>query len=1094
MPPSTSTYNTNGKVETGRSRNPGYWCRLHCQSSVQTTGAAWGWGHASIPLGISMIPVLTWADYASGVQEIIGIGGGATYSDSNVEASKTWGTSAAWEVGKNNASDYPNLHAKSYRYLLTWNGYTDADGKYHQPYYLTAGHDAEWHNGMTDFPIFPIVGYVFVSGWTLDADIEALFRIPSVETVEIQQLLEDEVPHSWSFPTGSGDSGMGTTEAEFVDIANLPEDLTFVAGSVNGSDFTQNVSTWSDWTFDRYREIQISGGVSDTIGVWYPYDTSGGGSSSVGGLIGSVLTFFEGSIGTTETQAMLPRNYSAYGEASGGYRWDASATGGDTDASLKYTGNGCTSGTGEIKCVWSDLGIAYVFDGEVMFMGDTADVTPSPEFIDLSDAPDNLDFVTKGTTWSGETSPMIQYSGEWVLTMTKPNNAAMTGSSPDDVPEYVSPGRWEMKDPSPTQFQCKLTNPLDYNANVDNRVLLDYPRNALALQWTANNDIEVADFSGGEWHGHNCNVAVVGSTLEVTGVIAGAYIYRSGIHFTDDTPLHWTASRFNKLSVSCNLEASPYTASDFAGMLKIGGVFPDMTYRHCFKDGSDYRFDLCYSDGGSGLDDTQSYIDQANPFQTGGESGSLSWSWGASPYTTVTIGELTAGVKYVFSSLKGEHKNDTSITLDISREFNAKKFAGYTDLLDDDGPTQHYLERSAIMNMEGRYGFEATGIHRWISPHTLYEYRENFDLKEVFLDTYARKQPRDDNGNYEWTNVIGLFDSAWWDSDESRYTDERTLFAVDVCPMWFAEEAVSIGSIYARPIYDILKAGAWYGDGIAGPTDTRTHYMTIPFKKVLRGRVCGILYGEGGITPDESALTHYDVDFVDGSGTDSLSTDDTGFVRSLNLVNLANSAAFGYTFSIDNRKWTRIVGSFVPINGTMAIDSLDYLSRVYAAYEDTTGKLVVRIYEKDKPHYTSRPSTIAVDSAGIFVHPRSGSLIVAYDVSGTVYRRESTDEARTWGAAVSITSGSYPQARYSAVTGVELLTYIDGGNACCRRKLGTGGWGAEIVIASSASDSPAPITRIDDSKNGVWVVMVKASSGTISRYISNDDGQTWGAG
>jgi hypothetical protein len=1089
MPPTISTYDS-GRVETDRTRIPGYRAKIHCAAKGVLSGGvtytAFGNSGASLTVGVSVRVVYTWAEYITdSVQEIIGLVG-STYTDPNVEASKTWSTGGPYS-GSSDPGDYPGLHPMAYRYLITWGSYVDTDGVTHTPYMLTSGVDASW---FVDTALPPgTVGYRMPSSFDFSTDVDFAFVMPAIETVRIYQETGDY--SLWEFPEGV-DSGMGTTVANFADMPNIPASGLYNAIRINGDESPVNVGIFQDWTFDRQRPISMSGGVVGTASYWYPHNQASGLTSGIPGAVGSTFTMFEGSIGTTETDCMFRDDYHAWGE-SGALRWDAYAKKGtDTEtASLKYTGNGSASGSGSILAEWVDLGVAYQFDGSVRYMGETGDVTPSPAFIDISDNPDDIDFVSHGDTWTGEKSPVIVYDGEWELTCTKPNNTPMENSDPDDVDEYVSPGYWHKIDISPTRFGCWLTNSTTYNDDDDGRVLLRYPRNEYVLTWDLLSPHSIADFTDGEWQGHNCTINVSGSNLVVTGATGDAYIYRDNIKNDDGTNKHFPAHRFLRLSVTAEDDPGG-TPQDFTGSIKFGGgAFPEKTFTDKVLETGAVVFDTCLPEASIGLDLTQSYIDQAFPFQEGGEVGELSWSWGIGEYNTITISGFESGIRYELSGLHGIVKNTSAEHLDVNREFSPKFFAGNTLSDDEEDVTPHYIERAAIMCVDGRYGFEAGGIHRWIEPSTGYERRENWSLKEAFLDELARKWPRDDSGCFDWTNVSGLYNPVWFDESTNRYTTEAVLFAVDCCPVWFLEEAESTINLQARPVYDYIECSNWYGDG----SDTIPAYslnrLVFRYDKVLQGRIQGILWDN--MAP-ASGVT---VDITSPEQTENLTTDSGGYSRSSNHNDPASSSEYNATMTpIHNRTWYRVARSQGTVGGCeVLIDKLTGMGVL--AYVANSKAYIKRTSNFGRTWFGAR-AVSGVSTPGSLAlfgcYDNMNSIGLAWDDGTDIKCLRTTDNFNSnWGVSTLLSGATQVKARVHPLTGLTLIAGWDNNTIIVGRSYDYGKTltGGTVTAVSNVADAAFGLDFAPDSRCRWCITCQDAISGNYVTYWSTDHGLSW---
>lgn len=842
-----------------------------------------------------------------------------------------------------------------------------------------------------------------------------------------------------------------------------------------------------------------------------------------------------------------------------GFSLLAKAHGGDTAWALTLEANGFYGDPAEdvshagSTIVWDDLGQSWQWQGALYAM-DGAPVTGigTPVFRDYATGQQWSGAVSPVLVRSGIWGLSPLYIGESAVFTPKNSDWSEAGKAwGRNEPGYVSHG---LRLLNPALFnggeddtRCLIQYPRD--KEVYSWALNDVTIDHLAVKSPTDDGLD-------GWTGINCTLAVVGGKLVATGVGADASIYRADFytpdagHPADDLwhPKHWPAHRFARILCDVTVEAGGASA-DWAGTLRVTRRHPNdgstvrtfSTHKDIESGGVDIgaRFDTCNPDERSGADTQQSYIQQCHPVQnlligTEADNHSVpdeavpSEAWGIGCFDKVEILGLTAGNKYTFDLLGGVYVAETlGKRIYVERECKTpvttggeykddvegqgQFFGGYQQvtfgLEPDSSPDachKLYYDRQGVFVVNGKYGAEIASRYRWISANF-----ETFTDTNIALSDSLGKGafwPADDYSAWTLTRIADLFDSGWWDG--TKYTTEDVLFAPDVCPtFWLCDlKGGSYGSganvrdgsepLYARPLYDFIQCGNWFGDGTGG--ETRAGHNTYRFIVKCRGRLHGLDW-KNNLPPDEQGETGFPVVYASADGADGVLTDPVGYSQGYTYKSPAEARypAIVECSPVRNRSWYRVCSdSVAQTTKPMGIVSSVRTGRTYSVL-DIDGVLMLRIFDAHHPQYADRAIGVTVDSGGgIGIRQdRKDALRFVYEVSGDTLLIESTDEGKNWSSPVSVVaSATYPQIAYNPVDGVEMVSYIRAGNACVKRNMGAGTWGAEIVVAAASADASAPLVPITDSRAGVWVCMVKNGSGDIDRYVSTDSGKTWAIG
>ncbi len=1139
-------------TRTGRARMAGDWfsatCRVFDNGHLVDLGPGedWTWvttraagkatGH-----GISMIPVATWQEYPTGIFEVVWItatGLPTTGSDAVVKQSYD----EAWQSERN----YPytaTIHKLEFRFFAQLWDYNNGDGTHTTCYWLSTGGGSIFVDGSAKSP-------PRAQRWlpSLTTDLEATFEYERLVTCK-EQVNIDQTNWSWS---RTPKFGMSDTAAEFRDISDEPAS-GFVAGGISVNGVAHRRPYVSGYVFSSTRNISMRAGLVTPI-TRFGYNSSPTFLANFHAF-GIAAKLAACSVGTADgvNGHNLRLGYASDHTTPVQYRaWE------DAAESIEAIGLGdaieywsTAGGTGYIEAAWTNLGMAYRFDGTTEYMDGSA---PSP-------APAYLDESGSAVAWTGDTSPDIAFAGTWILTPKDLSGGSVANHTPADG---WSVDHWAQTDPAPSALKLSLTNGGSYNPGSlsDDRVMILYPRSryALDLALAQTTDIDTLDTvsptSDGlaGWTAVNCTLALVAGKLEVTDATAGAKVYRAD--FWDDAPAdkaahgvwrpkHWPAQRF------CLLNCEAYAGAvreDYALTLtairnhpSAGVVSRVFSHSMAMESGGNQyagRYDTCKPVGAGRSDTEKSYMEESLPEErhllASGFSyrteANPSWSCGVGCFDRVEISGFLAGRRYVLDSLQGHYNKDAGAhaVANIEREYNpvwqasgdayedavqdgrAYWHAGDRWLTTDDAPDpiykSIYFDRIGILGINGKWAFEFCCRRSLLSNIFYLRTDENLSAEQALVnkgetgidpaESYGF-YPKDDFAAIAVTDLVG-WDPTWWSGSE--YTSEDAIFSPKYCPMAWLNAVVDGATpgidykLYLRPLLDSISVNNWWGDG-TGDAGVRQGVVVIPFVKRLMGRVDGIAW-RAGLPPDEvwpdPALDVFNVRYS-SSYLDAQQTDRLGFVDSAWHIDPVDvlMADTVHATPIYNRRWFRVCGDVITATAVYGCTNSKRAGRTYLLYNEQVDGPTVRIYDHDHKTHVDRAVGVTMESSrGICLREdRKDSLRIAYSSAGTVYIIESLDEGRTWSAPVSVAVGTNPSVKYFFADGCEMLAYInDSANACVRRRLGTGAYGAEIVIAAATDVTATPIR---DSRQGLWVAFLRDAAGNISRYKSFDSGKNW---
>jgi hypothetical protein len=752
---------------------------------------------------------------------------------------------------------------------------------------------------------------------------------------------------------------------------------------------------------------------------------------------------------------------------------------------------------------WTNLGINYKHIVDLTMMDGAAQSDPgstSPEFTDIA----------SNINWTGLTSPLIVYDGTWELKMYELDGSIMDSYSPET--DHSGTGAsWARSNPAPEYLSLKIYNPEAYNdtdlgTTDDHRVQFVYPREQTGITWslatTVNLDsMAVAGSLGsGGWTAIDCVLTETGGNLVVTSAsTVDAHIYRADFVTDADIrkPKHWSGHRFTQLTAT--------TPDPFALTLTVKRTGGADTSRKVFSHPATVTgggiWDICYEDSGGGIDATESYIDQVLPLDTAwidsarqsNELSVLSWSWGIGAFDRVEISGFASGQTYTLTSLDTIYwtpsPSDWGQITYVQPECNRQRSIGSTVLNAD--PLDNIVLsvwRHVIGIVNGRYSWEAPST-RLSVPQSGVEVRANYSLKEVFTDV-GNRWPIDDYEAYTFT-LTDIFVAGDWDADLSEYTNERVLFAADVCPIWFClskpqgaeHDNAHLQTIMVAPLYDEVTVYPSWGDGTG--TTTRTGWVTLHSVKRVRGRFNGILFDD--YTPSVDTVS------LESAYTENITSDNLGYYRSGDhkVVTRLTKGTLHTDISPKNRIWNRVCLS-LPVGAIWLNACVSrQTGRVYVVYS-LGGATKLRIFDYGNKKHQDRDvkSDIPEHSCGVcFTAGRKAGLTVVYDLAGSVYRTESFSEGKNWSSSVSIATGTCPQVCYSEQARLEITTYFVTDSIYCKIKKGEGPYGSAILIATS-DEAPAAITVLPGTREHK-ILAELVQSGVINRYVSKDDGKTW---
>jgi|GEM_PF-3648080 len=1114
-----SVYSTGGPVVTGRNPVNGDYCNGTLTAKANNRELACGWMLFTGVKSFSIIPILTWADYPTGIVDIpLDASGNPTSSAPAAVYNSYIGDSGTpWHWTHNNLHT-DALHGLELRYYCSlYYNMNIANGPRRWIVWMSSGSGWDFYQqpGQTPPQGLAQTKYPKIN-FDLSASFEMTVDVACHERVTIDQQVDGE--GKWIWPTGCFKDGMGTTQATFDAIGNK----VISSITINGS----SISMPSDFALSSNYDFSSARTIEGKVGLY----TNAIGSFGWGSFMPYVPTPYfwtnqtvfssltqigQMTIGVKEMDLRLRAGQTYTGTDTG---YAGLCEGDALDNTFSYKAkNSPASASGNFVgtyAKWTNLGLNYKHLVDFAMMDGAAqdDISnTAPSFTDSGNH-----------SWTGSDSGLISYDGTWELKMYDLGGAIMdTANTATD--SAGSGAQWGRSNPAPSYISLKLNNPEAYNDTAvsiydpdtettttydDHRVQFVYPREVEEVSQSMASTIivDALDTVGSSgvsgWTAHNCTLAAVGGDLVVTGASAGAYIYRADFMTSADIrkPKHWPAHRFAHIEATC-MNAVP-AAIPFALSLTVkrtgGADTMEKVFSHFVTTATGGLFDTCKPDGSGGADTCESYIDLAQPLDTAWISSArqsnelstaLSWSWGIGTFDRVEIGGFTAGNTYTLKGLTTQYKSETwgDYSL-VQPECNAKRSTGATVLNgNEEDNINLWLWRHCIGVVNGKYGFEVPSTKLSITGSGVESY-ENLTVKSAFASGSDYLFPKDDYGAFTWTipadNVAGDWSGTEW-------VLERHIFAGDLCPVWFLlekpqgteQDNAHSTTIMASPRYDRITVYPSWGDGTG--TTARTGWVTLKSIKRVRGRANGIYW-------DDFA---YGVDTVDveSAYAETLTTDELGYFRSgdHNKPTTISKDAFHFTIDPKNRVWSRVCFSLPTGAIFLNACSSRQTGRCYIVYS-LGASLKVRIFDYGNAAYQDRDiKAYTTDHAcGIaYTAGRKAGLAVVYDKDGSIYRTESFSEGKDWTTAVSIATGTYPQTCYDQTTRIEYTTYYDGGNAHVIMKKGEGNYGSPVTIASS-DEAPCAIEVLPGTREHKIVAAV-VQSGVIVRYVSTNDGKTW---
>ncbi len=1115
--PTLSPYNTNGKVITGRTAMNGDYVSASVRAKAVSRELCAGTAQYIGLKTLELKPCITWADYPTGLIDIpLSNWNPTSAADSNIYASYTtpWRSAAP---GPGTGVPIREIELRYYCILyqnisrmIVW--MSEGGGGYY------TGMDPVNHY----FGFWSVNQNIDISAsFTLNIDVSCKERVEIVQDVGSGNV--------WLWPDDCFQDGMGTTHATFDAVGDTAIcSITIGSESISSEDMPSNfIGSLAYSPFTNERTIEGKAGLMTSAPAWF-----GWGDTYQGGLpyqmtnqtVFSELTqVSQMTLGTRESDLRFRDGQTYTGT-------DTNCEGVASDNSFEFKAiNSPASASGAFvgtHAKWTDLGLSYKIDVDFAMMdglaqGDATNI--DPEFTEIS----------SNTSWTGSTSDVIVYDGNWQLKMYELDGSIMdTRSTETDA--SGSGASWARSNAAPAYIQVRLDNPEDYNTMArsvyneyteqyetldDKRVQFLYPREETGVSITVDalteldglNDVGVAGVGG--WTAVNCTLTAITGGLRITDASAGAYIYRSDFMLHDDirNPKHWPGQRFCQLTATAVDAASQAIDIDHLVLTveRTGGAdtFSKSYTNLVSEDTTQCTWDICKPDGAGAIDTSESYIDLAKPLDTvctGGneidgwvvesnELSALSDNWGIGAFDKVTISGFAAGNTYDLTTIGTKFESETydNVTY-VQAECDKERDIGDTALNDDTADNwQNHVWRHIIAVSNGRYAWEAPSVKVSKSPNYVVNNYSNYSLQDVF-ETAGNRWPVDDFGAYGFS-LTAAFDSGDWDATDEEYTNERVLFNKDTCPMWFCltkgfsraeHDNAHDGIIKVAPLYDRVTLYPSWGDGTG--TTARTGYCTIKALKRVRGRVNGILWND----------TTFGIDTVDidSAYSETATSDAQGYYRSGDHDRDANVDYDNLiaTISPYSRVWSRVCLTLLPPGAVwLNACSSNQTGRAYVVY--SLGQLIkVRIYDFGNKDYQDRTvnTTPPENSCGIaYTAGKNAGLSVVYDISGAVYRRVSYNEGKTWGSAVSIATGTNPQVCYCEKSKTEVVTYYAGSSIYAIIKKADGDFGSPILIAAS-DDAPASIAVCPGTRDYKLVCDV-VQSGAIKRYVSTDDGNTW---
>jgi len=427
-----SVYSTGGPVRTGRTVKNGD----YCAGSLRAKGVVKDLYYSELCAGFaqfdgvksfSFIPVITWEEYPTGIIDIPISGGNPTSS----------APAAIWNSYNSNWTNFgginSTIHAIELRYYCVLYATTTRRIIWMSP----GGGHVYYSSPMTH-------SYAPARDLDLSCDFAMNIDVGCIERVNIQQLTDDE--GNWVWPLHCLKDGMGTTHATF----DARADETDCTIKINGESINlpTDYITAGTYTFGCDRSanpLQGKAGLYTSVPAFTGWGVAGGPSFSyqmTNQPVFSSLTEVSRMIFGLKELDLRLRDGQLYQGTDSGYSGLCEGDAQDNTISYKAKNSPASASGAAVYThrIHTDTGIAYKHEVDFAMMDGSpaSDTVDPPEFVDQA----------SGTTWTGNTSPLIVFDGVWELTMRDlAGNVMDTRNTETDA--SGTGAHWERSNPAP---------------------------------------------------------------------------------------------------------------------------------------------------------------------------------------------------------------------------------------------------------------------------------------------------------------------------------------------------------------------------------------------------------------------------------------------------------------------------------------------------------------------------------------------------------------------------------------------------------------------------------------------------------------------
>lgn len=872
------------KTRTGRTTKAGDYCKAHLRASANNRQVCLGYAAFSGVKSFTVVPVVTWADYPTGIIDIPLSGGNPTSGAPSAiyDSYSSYGNPDQW-VWTRPGGSLAEMHGIELRYMCVL--------------YQTTTRMIVWMSSGSGYTVFqqpctppPTQGlnltYYPNIDFDFSVDFEMIVGVDCKERLEIDQPTGDY--GKWIYPAGCFEDGMGKTYGTYTARGDSIDcDIT-----INGSSFTMPSGYVPTYDFDFERNITGKVGLYTSMpsfwgwGEWQPYTPTPylmSGST----VYGSLTDVASMSMGVTEMDLHLREGQLYQGDAT-----NCRGTAQDTEIHY-WASNSPSSATGydvSTTAAWTNLGCAMKFKVDFADINGETSLGAIPEFKDQSNH-----------TWTDTTSDTYIWDGVWDVVMKNLSGSTMaTRNTETDAPG--SGAHWARSNPAPSGFSLKLTNPEAFNdmdtsyydpdtdttvVRDDFRVQFPHWKDNKVGDWTQSANVVVDPLSSlgtlgvAGWTGYHCIVTASGGNLIISDITnADAYIYRKD--FGGNYPNY----RFNTLALDV-IDSESVVPTVTSLTLQIERKISNndtfsktFSYPHCVKNtGSPWfllTYDICKPDSAGSVDICDSLIGQTTPLDTkwvGGarveaEKCGLSWSTGISLFDYIQFSGFVVGNTYTLIDFKAEYFEPYIADVEpsyygkttyVQKEVgDVKIWAGDTWITSyEEDAIPNYLWRQIIAQSNGKEVFEIPSTKLSLPPSGV-EIRDNLSLKDGSTTYLARKSSY---GEISINLNADFVDN--WDATNEEYPNDNIVWAGDTCPVWFTcsksshgeQDNLHITDFYACPVFDVISIYPSYNADDTVP-ETRTGVLVLKPIKRVRGRLNGV-YFKDNLLPVYEELTHY---------------------------------------------------------------------------------------------------------------------------------------------------------------------------------------------------------------------------------------------